>query len=154
MYTNMYVNTFVLYIHVCTMAVQCIYMSVHGSSWFILFHTMSMQNLSLLKVFPWGMLFILACTAPVPPLDNASVQESANVYIHCSYMYIQIIYPLRMAVAGGQLSCSISSKTHSYAYVSVCTWLNSVYCMSVHENVKSYRKADYLPEPFLGGIYM
>lgn len=26
--------------------------------------------------------------------------------------------------------------------------------MSVHENVKCYRKADHLPQPFLGGIYL
>ncbi len=34
------------------------------------------------------------------------------------------MYFLRMALAGDQLSSSISSKTRLYAYVSVCTWLN------------------------------
>jgi hypothetical protein len=64
MYTNM---NFVYYVRVCTLAVQGIYWSVHGSSWFILFHTMNMQNLSLLNVFPWGTVFILACAAALPP---------------------------------------------------------------------------------------
>ena len=52
---NMYVYPLfciVTYLHVCTVAGQCIYLSVHGSSWFIQSHTMNMQFLSLPKIFP------------------------------------------------------------------------------------------------------
>ena len=114
-------NTCILsYIHVCTVSVQGIFLSVHGSSRFVQSHTINMQFLSLPKVFPWGMPFERVCTAFVISINNAMVQEFAILYMQCSY-------PLRMALAGGQLSCSIYWKTSTYAYVSCCTWLNRVY---------------------------
>ncbi len=36
-----------LSVHYVDMAIQCIYMSVHGSYRFVLFYTMNMQNLAL-----------------------------------------------------------------------------------------------------------
>ncbi len=47
-------------------------------------HTLYMGTSHFMHVPLWYMPFILACTTSEPPLDNAGVQESANVYIHCS----------------------------------------------------------------------
>ena len=79
-------------------------------------------------------------------LYYASVQESALLYMQDSYRSVL----LRMALAGDQLSCGISSKTCTYAYVSVCTCLNHVQQWLYTKKAKCHRKADHLPQPFLG----
>ena len=67
----------------------CMYMSVHGSSRFILVQIMNMmQTFSLLLVFPWGMPFELACTAFEIGMYYAIVQESLILYRQGSYRYI------------------------------------------------------------------
>ena len=60
----MYVHCFVLlHTYMCVQwliqAEQCTYLSVHGSSGFIQSHTMNMQFLSLPKIFPGGMPFMI-----------------------------------------------------------------------------------------------
>ena len=70
----------------------------------------------------------------------------------CTYTVPTCIYPLRMALAGGQLSCSFSHfrvqtcNIHCLAMYKI--WHTSMYAFLK----KCYRKADHLPEPFLGGI--
>ena len=118
-----------IYIHVCTMYVQCIYLSVPGSSQFILSHTMNLQFLSLSEAFPWWLPFVRACTPFVIGINNAMLQEFA-------FLYIQCIYPVRTALAGGQLSCSIYWKTCTYALWQRLNMVEQCLLMSVHENMK------------------
>ncbi len=115
--------TLVLYVLVCTWAIQGIYLPVHGSSIFILFHTLKKQNLSLLKVFPWGMPYVLAWTAciqcctmlvysllymqgsyrSVPP-KNGSGRWSAFLWHFFKNKYIRVCQRLYMV-----LPCTVTS---------------------------------------------
>ncbi len=72
------VHTCLYMVHLCS---SC-WMSVYGSSWFIL------VLLFLLKTFPWGMLFVPRLYSAVPALDNALEQESAIWYRQGSYRYV------------------------------------------------------------------
>ncbi len=133
-YVHKHVCHVCIYIHVCTMYVQCIYLSEPGSFQFILSHTMNLQFLSLSEAFHWWMPFVRAWTPFVIGIDNAMVQEFA-------FLYMQCIYPLRTALAGGQLSCSIFWKTCTYAYVSVWTWFNSVWTVYIDVCTCKYENA-------------
>jgi hypothetical protein len=117
--------------NVCTMYVQCIYLSEPGSFHFILSHIMNLQFLSMSawEAFPWWMPFVRAWTPFVIGIDNAMVQEFA-------FLYIQCIYPLKTALAGSQLSCSIFWKTRTSAFEHGSTVYEQCILMSVHENMK------------------
>ena len=119
---------YVMYhLHTCLYNVSTIYILV--CTWFILSHTMNLQFLSLSEAFPWWMPFVRAWTPFVIGIDNAMVQEFA-------FLYIQCIYPLKTALAGSQLSCSIFWKTRTSAFEHDSTVYEQCLLMSVHENMK------------------
>ncbi len=81
-------TTLFLYTLVCICTVHGINLSVHGSSLFILFHTLKMQKPFSEHAKPFSGEYICSTYLPEPPTYNASVQESAFLYIPCSYRYI------------------------------------------------------------------
>ena len=68
-----------LNIHVCTMSVFGIHMSVHGTSLFVQFDTL--KNVNPFPA-PGNFHCELACNPFMIGLDSAYRQESANRYIH------------------------------------------------------------------------
>ena len=64
------------------------------------------------------------------------------------------IYTLKTALAGGKLSCSISSKQCLSAAVQRLSMAERCSAMSVLYNGKCHRKAYHLPELFKGCIYV
>ncbi len=106
----MYVFVHSMYsIHACLSSfisvhpVECLYMIHLGSSWFTCFcwkHSLEVCHLYL------------------PELGCTSFKEiyGTGISHQGSYRYV----PLRMAVAGGQLSCSISSNFFKNTYICVC----------------------------------
>ncbi len=79
-------NNCLNHVHTLHIHVHTVYRHVHTVYRHV--HMLYMGTSHFMHVPLWYRPFILVCTASVPPLDNANVQESANVYIHCSYMYI------------------------------------------------------------------
>jgi hypothetical protein len=59
-------NNWLNHVHTLYIHVHTVYRHVH---------MLYMGTSHFMHVPQWYMLFILACTTPVPPLDNASVQE-------------------------------------------------------------------------------
>ncbi len=126
------------FIFVCT----CLYMSyiryIPACTWFIHFHPVSYLE----KTKPFSAQSISLRHAIRTRLNSlhtmlyyASVQESA----FCTCRVHTGLYPLRMALAGGQLSYGISSKTRTYAFVTNCQRLYMVSpctVTSVHEKGK------------------
>ncbi len=64
------------------------------------------------------------------------------------------IYSPRMAVAGGQLSCSIFTFSCTDIAVHGLTMYSSWHMRMYAFLKKCCRKADHLPQPFLGSIYV
>ena len=64
------------------------------------------------------------------------------------------MYSLRMAVAGGQLSCSIFALSRTSSAVHGLTMYSSWHTLMYTFLKKCYRKADHLPQPFLGSTYL
>ncbi len=80
------------------------------------------------------------------PTYNASVQESALLYfrLHTG------MYSLRMALAGGQLSCSTFTFSCTDITVHGLTMYKRWHTRMYVFLKKCYRKADHLPQPFFG----
>ncbi len=112
--------TFILYILVCTWSVHGIHLSVYSSSLFILFHILNMQNHSL-KV---QNLSLASTHAVRTRLNHVHTMLVYRNQLFCTYPVHTGIYTLRMALAGGQLSCGISAKSCLAASGSVCHCLN------------------------------
>ncbi len=90
----------------------------------------------------------LACTAFMA-LHTMLVYRNQQFW---AYTVQTGMYSLGMAVAGGQLSHSISSKTCTQAYVSCCTWFNHVQQLTYAKMQKCFRKADHLQQQFLRSL--
>ena len=107
--------------------------------------------LSLSKEFPSWMPFVCVCTHFVIGIDNAMVQEFAHLYIHCHAVY-------KPPKNGSGRWSAFLWHFHIFVYIHRYTLFNHVQTMFKRWRTrmytffsKCYRKADHLPEPFLGG---
>ncbi len=145
----MYIQCIYMYIRCTWVAhVHTLYRRVHTLYRHV--HTLYMSTTHFLNVPP---RFIRACTAFLIVIDNAMVQEFAHLYIHCHAVYIP------PKTSSGRWSAflwhfHIFMYRHQYTLFIHCLtmfkrWRTCIYTFFS----KCYRKADHLPEPFLGGIY-
>ncbi len=83
-------------------------------------------------------------------LYHASVQESAVLYMQCTYADIN---PKNACGMWSAFLCHFF-KTRTYPYVSICTWLSHVQCcLYTVTKAKCHRKAEHMPQAFLRCIY-
>ncbi len=148
--------------HMC-MSIHCMHMSIHCMYMYIQCMYMMDTVQTRLYRFSTTLHFPSGPISLAMPVSLSSVQEPLllssplNNWVNWGYSFwttvSTCIYPLRMALAGSQLSCSFSRFR-----VQTC----NIHCLAMYKRwhtrmysflKKCYRK-DYLPEPFLGGIYM
>ena len=94
--------------------------------------------------------FKLACTAFMA-LHTMLVYRNQHF---CTCRVHTRIYTIRMSVAGGQLSCSILAFSCTDIAVHGLTMYSSWHTLMYVFLKKRYRKADHLPQPFLGSTYL
>ena len=137
---DMYIRcTWVVYVHTLYRRVHTLYRHVH---------TLYMSTTHFMTVPPR-----CACTAFLIVINNAMVQEFAHLYIHCHAVY-------KPPKNGSGRWSAFLWHFHIFVYIHQYTLFNHVQTMFKRWRTrmytffsKCYRKADHLPEPFLGGLY-